>query len=308
MRARLPISASRFSSPLAPAETPITAIRPPVASACRFSARFGAPTSSRITSNGPCSAKPSGAIASAPSAATCSRSSRVRTVAVTRAPAARASWIAAVPTPPAPPCTSRCSPRAQLGLGEERVVRGREDLRQPAGRGPVERVRAPASAGARAPSQARPARRRRRSPSRARPPRSARRPAVRAQRPRRRAPCRGCPAASRAAPGTGPRRCIMSAPFKPAAWTRTSTSPRPRHRVGVLLDHDLLLADGGGAHRRKPTPARAGRRTRCGASAGTCRRGAPCAAPTRPRPVRRRWGRAWWGCRRRRRCAWARRR
>ena len=30
MRARLPISASRFSSPLAPAATPITAIRPPV--------------------------------------------------------------------------------------------------------------------------------------------------------------------------------------------------------------------------------------------------------------------------------------
>ena len=35
------------------------AIRPPVASACRFSARLGAPTSSRITSKGPCSAKPS---------------------------------------------------------------------------------------------------------------------------------------------------------------------------------------------------------------------------------------------------------
>ena len=110
MRARLPISASRLSSPLAPAATPITTIRPPVASAARFSARLGAPTSSRITSNGPCSAKPSGAITSAPSAATCSRSSSLRTVAVTRAPAARASWIAAVPTPPAPPCTSSRSP------------------------------------------------------------------------------------------------------------------------------------------------------------------------------------------------------
>ncbi len=87
MRARLPISASRFSSPLAPAATPITVIRPPVASACRFSARFGAPTSSRITSNGPCSEKPSGAITSAPSAATRSRSASLRTVAVTRAPA-----------------------------------------------------------------------------------------------------------------------------------------------------------------------------------------------------------------------------
>ena len=43
----------------------------------------------------------------APSFSTSGRSSSLRTVAVTRAPAALASWIAAVPTPPAPPCTSR---------------------------------------------------------------------------------------------------------------------------------------------------------------------------------------------------------
>ena len=110
MRARLPISASRLSSPLAPPPTPITAIRPPVASASRLAGRLGAPTSSSTTSNGPCSTKSSGATASAPSAATSSRSSSRRTVAVTRAPAARPSWIAAVPTPPAPPCTSRRSP------------------------------------------------------------------------------------------------------------------------------------------------------------------------------------------------------
>ena len=86
---------------------------------------FGAPTSSRITSNGPCSAKSSGAIASAPSSATCSRSCSSRTVAVTRAPAAAPSWIAAVPTPPAPPCTSRRSPgrsRAWVKIASWAVV------------------------------------------------------------------------------------------------------------------------------------------------------------------------------------------
>ena len=111
MRARLPISASRFSSALAPAETPITQIRPPVASAFRFSAQVGrahqledhverAVLGEALGRDRP----------RRPSAATCSRSSSRRTVAVTRAPAARASWIAAVPTPPAPPCTSRRSP------------------------------------------------------------------------------------------------------------------------------------------------------------------------------------------------------
>ena len=72
---------------------------------------FGAPTSSRITSNGPCSSKPSGSMAaSAPSSFTWSRRSALRTVAVTRAPAAAPSWTAAVPTPPAAPWTSRRSP------------------------------------------------------------------------------------------------------------------------------------------------------------------------------------------------------
>ena len=48
MRPRLPISLRRSISVLAPAPTPMMQIRPPVASASRFSARFGAPTSSRI--------------------------------------------------------------------------------------------------------------------------------------------------------------------------------------------------------------------------------------------------------------------
>ncbi len=75
-----------------------------------FPVRLGAPTSSRITSNGPRSTKPSVGMTSAPSAATCSCSASLRTVAVTRAPAAAASWIAAVPTPPAAPWIRTRSP------------------------------------------------------------------------------------------------------------------------------------------------------------------------------------------------------
>ena len=48
--------------------------------------------------------------ASAPSCATASRASGLRTVAVTCAPSACASWTAAVPTPPAAPWTSSRSP------------------------------------------------------------------------------------------------------------------------------------------------------------------------------------------------------
>src|SRR4051812_11806486 len=94
----------RFSSPFAPAPMPITTIRPFVATALRFAPRFGAPTSSRMTSNGPCSSKPSGSSTScAPSAVTDSRASARRTVAVTCAPALAPSCTAAVPTPPAAP-------------------------------------------------------------------------------------------------------------------------------------------------------------------------------------------------------------
>ena len=90
---------------------PITTMRPFVFSALRLAPRFGAPTSSRTTSNGPCSSKPSGSsTSSAPSCATASRASGLRTVAVTCAPTAWASWTAAVPTPPAAPWTSSRSP------------------------------------------------------------------------------------------------------------------------------------------------------------------------------------------------------
>ena len=110
MRPRLPISLRRSNSVVAPAPTPMMQIRPPIASASRFSDRFGAPTSSRITSYSPCSTKASGSIAFTPSAAIWSRACWLRTVAVTRAPAITPSWTAAMPTPPAAPCTSNRSP------------------------------------------------------------------------------------------------------------------------------------------------------------------------------------------------------
>ena len=92
IRPRLAMRIARFSSAFAPAPMPMTTIRPPVSKALRFAPRFGAPTSSRTTSNGPCSSKPSGSMtASAPSCATASRASGLRTVAVTRAPTACAS-------------------------------------------------------------------------------------------------------------------------------------------------------------------------------------------------------------------------
>ena len=73
MLPRLPISPRRSSSDFAPAPMPITTIRPPVASAATLPGRLGAPTSSRMTSNGPCSSKPSGSIALTSSASMRSR-------------------------------------------------------------------------------------------------------------------------------------------------------------------------------------------------------------------------------------------
>jgi len=138
IRARLPISTRRSSCACAPALRPITTIRPSGASASRLSARFGAPTSSRITSNGPYSRKSSGALTVAPSAPTASCSAALRTVACTRAPAATASPIAAVPTPPAPPCTSSRSPASRPHWLNSASWAVGEDLRHAARGRPVE--------------------------------------------------------------------------------------------------------------------------------------------------------------------------
>ena len=88
---RLAISAPRWNSALPPPPIPITTTRPRVFSELMFSARLGPPISSRITSNGPSSPKPSGSITLAPKPATSPRNSMLRTVAVTLAPAATPS-------------------------------------------------------------------------------------------------------------------------------------------------------------------------------------------------------------------------
>ncbi len=76
--------------------------------------------------------------------------------------------------------------------------------------------------------------------------------------------------------------------------------------VGMLLDAELLLTDGDGAHGRRPTRGPARPRTRCAGSAGTCPPGARAPGGSRPRRAERRWGPASSGCRTRRRSAWAR--
>src|ERR1700683_273668 len=225
IRARLPISASRLTSALAPAETPITVTRPPVASALRLSGMLGAPTSSRITSNGPCSAKPSGAITLAPSSATASRWRSLPTVAVPRAPAARPSWIAAVPTPPAPPCTSRRSPLRSCAC----VKRESCAVAKTSGTPPAALQSSASSTGISWRSCTR------HSSACAPPPTIAitRAPTSKRSTPRPSAatsPANSIPGMSCGEPGGAgysPRRCIMSAPFRPAACTRTSTSPSP---------------------------------------------------------------------------------
>ena len=153
-----------------------------------------------------------------------------------------------MPTPPAAPWTSSRSPTAQAGLGEERVVGGGEDLGDAARGVPVELLRAPASPCARGRPRARPGRRRRRSPSRGRRARSAARRG-RTRRPRPPARARGCPAARRAAPGSGPSSCSMSAPLRPGGRGRGRAARQsPGLGIGVLLDGDRAVADGGGAH------------------------------------------------------------
>ena len=144
IRARLLMSARRLSSVLAPAPTPITTIRPFVASALRFAGRLGAPTSSRMTSNGPCSSKPSGSRTSSSAEARDGvaqlgvadrrrdeRARRARELDRRRADAAR------------PAVDEQPLARPQAGLREDRVVGGREDLRQAAGVGELDRRRDP---------------------------------------------------------------------------------------------------------------------------------------------------------------------
>ena len=119
---------------------PITTMRPAVASALRLSPRLGAPTSSRITSKGPCSPKPSGSIAVAPRRSTSGRASSRRTVAVTDAPARPAQLDGRGAHSPGPAVHQQPLAGLQAGLGEQGVVGGGEHLREAPGGGPVQRV------------------------------------------------------------------------------------------------------------------------------------------------------------------------
>ena len=142
MRPRLPISLRRSISVLAPAPTPMMQIRPPVASASRFPSRFGAPTSSRITSYSPSATASSGAMAlTAPSApdlpaglgiADGSGDPRARHHAQLHGRHADAARRAV---------HEQALADGQPRLGEERVVGGGEHLGDAARRGPVELVR-----------------------------------------------------------------------------------------------------------------------------------------------------------------------
>ena len=141
MRPRLPISLRRSISVLAPAPTPMTQIRPPIASASRFSARFGAPTSSRITSNSPSLGEALGR--DRVHAERGDLLARVRVAdgrgharARHHAELHRGHADAARRAVDEQPLADR-----QARLGEERVVGGGEDLRDAARGGPVELVR-----------------------------------------------------------------------------------------------------------------------------------------------------------------------
>ncbi len=134
------MSAARLSSPFAPAPMPITTMRPPVASALRLSPRLGAPTSSRITSKGPCSAKPSESIAVAPEALDLGAGllAAHRRGHLCAAGAAQLDRCGA--HSPGPAVHQQALARLEAGLGEEGVVGGGEHLGEASGRGPVEAV------------------------------------------------------------------------------------------------------------------------------------------------------------------------
>ena len=90
MRARLPMSSSRFTSAWAPAPDADDAMRPPMERDRRSAARLGAPTSSSTTSKGPWSSKSAGIDGRRPGERRHLLAPRagLRTVATTRAPAA----------------------------------------------------------------------------------------------------------------------------------------------------------------------------------------------------------------------------
>ena len=206
---------------LAPAPIPITMIRPQRLSALTSSWRLGAPTSSRITSNGPCSAKPSGAITSAPSAATWLAQIRVAD-GRGHAGARRAAELDRGGADAAGAAVDE-QPLAELEPAwvKTRVVGGGEHLRGPARLWPVEAVgnrHQLTLVDDRELGLAAAADDRHHAVALA----EAQRARARARRPRRRARGPGCPAASPAAPGSGRAA---------GACRRRSDPPRGRGRA-----------------------------------------------------------------------------
>ena len=139
---RLAIRASRLSSTLAPAPTPMTTIRPPTAISGSTAATFGPAHQLEGDVVGPVVGHLVGVdhLVGPERGPPRAGARRLRTEATTWAPAAWASCTAAVPTPPAAPETSTRSPARQPGLGEQGVVGGGERLGEPAGLGPSPRV------------------------------------------------------------------------------------------------------------------------------------------------------------------------
>jgi len=96
-----------------PSVKPITTSRPSGASARTLSSKREPPTGSKITFAGPASLRQSPSLrttSSAPASRATRSFSSVETTATTRAPRPLPTWIAAVPVPPAAPCTSSVSP------------------------------------------------------------------------------------------------------------------------------------------------------------------------------------------------------
>ena len=141
MRPRLVISRRKSKSVRDPAATPMIEMRPPVPIAARSPGRFGAPTSSRMTSNGRWSTKDSGSTGSAPSAATSANRAGSRTVRDDVAADCDAQLNGGDADTARAAVDAEAFTRCQPTLSEERVVRRCERLGKACGLGPAQLIR-----------------------------------------------------------------------------------------------------------------------------------------------------------------------
>ena len=143
LRPRLPRRAAPSSSPFAPAPIPITTIRPLVSRAATSAPRLGAPNQLedyversavgevvvRRSGSSPSATLP-GCAATLTGLSPSPRTSPARPSSTRRCPHAVGLSV-----------DQQLLPRTEAGLGEQRVVGGREDLGPAAGGRPVERLR-----------------------------------------------------------------------------------------------------------------------------------------------------------------------